>query len=141
MAVVGTDVSYEALTLASENAASLSCRLLLVQCDLLAGVRGPLHVVLANLPYVPSGRLLPPDVREYEPAVALFGGSRGTELIERLLVQAHALLAPGAELCVELDEDEQAMPVAAVARELYPSATVEVVKDNGGYDRVVRVVI
>lgn len=138
--VLGTDISYEALTLARENADLHRGQLLVVQSDLLGALRGPLHVVLANLPYVPSGRLLPPDVREYEPAVALFGGSQGTELIEKLLGQAQPLLAPGAELCVELDEEDQATPVAALARRLYSSATVEVVKDNGGYDRVVRIV-
>ena len=46
-------------------------------------------------------------MRDYEPHVAIFGGVRGTELIERLLNQARAVLA-GGELCVELDEEEQA---------------------------------
>jgi release factor glutamine methyltransferase len=137
--VVATDVSYEALTLARENALLHGADVALLQTNLLAGMRGPLHVVLANLPYVPSDRRLPRDVRDYEPAVALFGGERGTELIDELLRQAHGLLAADGELCVELDEEEQATPVAALARRLYASATVDVVKDNGGYDRVVRV--
>jgi release factor glutamine methyltransferase len=79
-------------------------------------------------------------VKDHEPHVALFGGERGTELIERLLVQARPLLAPGAELCVELDEEEQAAPMAALARSLYRDATVSVCQDHGGYDRVVRIV-
>lgn len=137
--VIATDVSYEALTLARENAVLHGGNVRFVQTDLLEAVRGPLHVVLANLPYVPSDRTLPSDVRDYEPAVALFGGARGTELIERLLHAAQPLLAPDAELCVELDEEDQAAPVAALARRLYFAATVEVVKDNGGYDRVVRI--
>ena len=112
----------------------------LVQTDLLAGLHGPLHVVLANLPYVPRDRALPPDVKDYEPHVALFGGERGTELIERLLVDARSLLVPGAELCVELDEEEQAAPMAALAARLYPGAEVQVCLDAGGYDRVVRIV-
>ena len=70
---------------------------------------------------------------------AIFGGERGTELIERLLVDARPFLVPGAELCVELDEEEQAAPVAALARTLYAGATVSVCQDHGGYDRVVRV--
>ena len=59
MRIVATDVSLAALTLAAENAAQLGARLGLVQADLLRGFTGPLHVVLANLPYVPSGRVLP----------------------------------------------------------------------------------
>jgi release factor glutamine methyltransferase len=137
--VVATDVSTSALTLAMENAYLQSARLLPVAADLLHGVRGPLHVVLANLPYVPTLRPLPSDVRDYEPHVALFGGVRGTELIERLLHQARPLLAPEGELCVELDEEEQATPVAALAQDLYPRAEVSVCQDGGGYDRVVRV--
>jgi release factor glutamine methyltransferase len=107
--------------------------------DLLAAVRGPLHLILANLPYVPSQRRLPPDVANYEPPIALFGGQRGTELIERLFAEARPLLAPGGELAVELDEEEQAAPMAALARQLYRGADVSVCRDAGGYDRVVRI--
>ncbi len=140
VAVTATDISFDALELARENAFRHSLgSVRLVQTDLLAGLRGPLHVLLANLPYVPRGRSLPRDVKDYEPHVALFGGERGTELIERLLVEAQGLLVPGGELCVELDEEEQAAPVAAFARTLYAGATVSVCQDHGGYDRVVRV--
>jgi release factor glutamine methyltransferase len=142
VAVVATDLSVAALTLARENANGLGARgVRLVAADLLRGLRGPFDVVLANLPYVPSGRQLPRDVVGYEPAVALFGGSRGTELIERLLEEARPLLADSGELCVELDEEEQATPVASLAQTLYPSAEVSVCQDAGGYDRVVRVAL
>jgi len=137
--VVATDWSLQALLLARENAFHQHIAARLVQTDLLAGLRGPLHVVLANLPYVPSQRKLPPDVGEYEPPLALFGGERGTELLERLLQEARPLLAPGAELCLELDEQAQAEPMAALARQLYPSAAVTIRRDAGGYDRVLHV--
>jgi release factor glutamine methyltransferase len=138
--VLATDISPDALALAAENAFRLGAGDLVTftRADLLDGQDGPLHVVLANLPYVPLGRALPSDVRDYEPHVALFGGERGTELIERLLHQARPLLCQGAEVCVELDEEEQAAPVAALARTLYAHA--EVLRDAGGYDRVVRAV-
>ena len=138
---LATDMSHAALTLAKENAFqyAVARSVSLVQTDLLTGVRGPLHVVLANLPYVPSDRDLPPDVKDYEPSLAIFGGARGTELLERFLPEVRPLLAPGAELCVELDEEEQAAPMAALARALYADAEVSVCQDAGGYDRVVRV--
>jgi len=135
--VVATDLSWQALSLARENAHLYGSRVLLVQADLLNGLCGPYQVVLANLPYVPSSRALPADVRDYEPHVALFGGHRGTELIERFLAEAKPLLADGAELAVELDEEEQAAPVSALASQLYSSAQVSVCQDAGGYDRVV----
>jgi release factor glutamine methyltransferase len=138
--VLATDISGEALALAMENACRLGAEALVEfrEANLLAGVDGPLHVVLANLPYVPNARALPRDVRDYEPHVAIFGGERGTELIERLLHQAKPLLATGGEIAVELDEEEQATPVANLARTLY--GEVEVRQDAGGYDRVVRAV-
>jgi release factor glutamine methyltransferase len=139
--VIATDLSLDALLLARENACEYAARIAVVATDLLAGLRGPLHAVLANLPYVPLGRSLPPDVAGYEPPMALFGGARGTELIERLLAEARPLLAPGAELAVELDEEQQATPIASLARRLYPSAEVSVCRDAGGYDRAVRVVL
>jgi len=137
--VLATDVSLEALTLARENASLYTARVELVNADLLQGLRGQFHVVLANLPYVPTGRDLPADVRDYEPHEALFGGARGTELIERFLREAVEQLVPGGELAVELDEEEQATPVADLARRLYAAADVSVCQDAGGYDRVVRV--
>jgi release factor glutamine methyltransferase len=139
--VLATDMSWDALDLARENAFRhiVSSSVGVLQTDLLAGVGAPLHVVLANLPYVPRDRDLPPDVKDYEPALAIFGGALGTELIERFLREARPMLAPGAELCVELDEEAQAAPMAALARELYPGADVSVCQDGGGYDRVVRV--
>ena len=135
--VVSTDVSWEALSLARENAHMFGADVAFVQADLLNGLRGPFNVVLANLPYVPSTRDLPADVRDYEPHMAIFGGRRGTELIERFLVEAKPLLSEGAQLAVELDEEEQATPVAALARQLYPCAEVSICQDAGGYDRVV----
>lgn len=138
--VIGVELARPALELARENARALgqADRVRLVQSDLLGGLTRPLHVVLANLPYVPNERVLPADVRVYEPPLALYGGARGTELIERLLDEARPLLAPGGELAVELDEQEQAEPVAARARVLYPQAEVSILQDAGGYDRVVR---
>ena len=136
--VVATEVSWDALTLARENATQLGAlSVRFVQADLLAGLGGPIHVLLANLPYVPDARPLPADVRDFEPHVALFGGVRGTELIERLLHQARDKVV--GEVCVELDEEEQAQPVAALARSLYEGADVTICQDGGGYDRVVRV--
>jgi release factor glutamine methyltransferase len=137
--VIATDISVAALSLAQANAHTYGARVSFVAADLLNGVCGPVHVLLANLPYVPSTRELPSDVREYEPHVALFGGLSGTELIERLLREARTVLPAGGELAVELDEEEQAAPVAALAKQLYPGSRVSVCQDNGGYDRVVRV--
>lgn len=139
--VVGTDVSWPALTLACQNASALAQaeRVKLVQADLLAGLSGPVHVILANLPYIPAGRELPREVHAFEPSRALIGGTLGWEVIERLLVQARDRLAPGAVVALEVDDQGQARPVAARARSLYPGATINIDRDAAGLERVVRI--
>jgi release factor glutamine methyltransferase len=135
--VLAIDLSADALALAAENASLLGqrARVRLVRADLLSAVRGPVHLVLANLPYVPAGRPLAPELVDHEPRVALFAGPGGTELTERLLHEAAALLAPGGELALELDGPAQAQRLVTVARALYPGAETEVRRDGAGRDR------
>jgi release factor glutamine methyltransferase len=103
--VIATDISETALAVAARNAEThgVSGRVRFVQADLLAGLAGPVDVVVSNPPYVPDGArpVLSRDVREYEPSVALFGGTDGFELIRQLLPQAARVLAPGGLLVHE----------------------------------------
>jgi release factor glutamine methyltransferase len=140
VAVMATDVSTVALAVARENAARLAPgKVTLRQADLLGGLDSQLHVVLANLPYVASGRELPRDIVDYEPSLAVFAGPAGTELVERLLEQARSRLAPAGELALELDEESQSVPMAALARGLYPDAVVSIRQDASGYDRALHI--
>ncbi|MBV9356695.1 MAG: peptide chain release factor N(5)-glutamine methyltransferase [Chloroflexi bacterium] len=139
--VTGVDVSADAVDVAHVNAERLGqgWRVRLVQGDLLDGLPGPVHVVVANLPYLPEGRRLPRDVSDYEPRVALVAGPSGTELNARLLRMAPPHLAPGAELFLELDGAEQARTLSEVARASYPNAQVAVHADAAGIDRALAV--
>jgi release factor glutamine methyltransferase len=60
--------------------------------------------VTAVAPYVPTGdlRLLPADVRRYEPARALDGGGDGLDVVRRIVMSARRLLRPGGWLLVEV---------------------------------------
>jgi release factor glutamine methyltransferase len=84
------DVSPDALDLARENAQRLTLppeRLTLAQSDLFASLTGQrFDLIVANLPYVPAGEIptLSAEVQR-DPVLALDGGSRGTELVERFL--------------------------------------------------------
>lgn len=143
VAVVASDVSWDALTLARENAAGLlgeRAHLVgLVQADLLGWCRGGVHVLLANLPYIPSEQVLPPDVAGYEPPLALFSGLSGMDANERVLRQAASLLEPGGELALELDETGQAAPLADLAGLRLSGADVTVRRDAHGDERVLLV--
>ena len=117
--VVATDISAPALAVAVRNARThgVSARVAFVQADLLEGLAGPFDAIVANPPYVPDGaaRALSPDVRDYEPAVALFGGTEGFSLIRKLLEQAPDVLAPGGLVVHEFGagQEERMRAVAA----------------------------
>jgi release factor glutamine methyltransferase len=136
------DRSLQALRIARQNAErhGVAERVHLLQGGLLAAVRGPLKLIVANLPYIPTARIetLMPEVARHEPRSALDGGPDGLALNRRLLAQVPALLAPGGLLLLEMDE-EQGGALRAAAQAALPTADVTVVKDLAGHDRVLRV--
>jgi len=102
--VTGVDRSVEALAVAALNRARLDSRVQLAASDLFDGVRGTFDLIVSNPPYVPRGEYeqLATEVRVHEPQMALTPGPRGTEIIERLLDQSHARLAPEGVLIFEV---------------------------------------
>ncbi|MER7109405.1 putative protein N(5)-glutamine methyltransferase [Streptomyces sp. NPDC000229] len=81
-----------------------------------AALRGRVDVLLANVPYVPTGEveLLPAEARVHEARVALDGGADGLDVLRRVTAEAPAWLAPGGSLLFETSE-RQAAAAAAVA--------------------------
>ncbi|ROQ69430.1 release factor glutamine methyltransferase [Streptomyces sp. 840.1] len=74
-------------------------------------LRGRVDVLLANVPYVPSGdvALLPAEARVHEPLVALDGGGDGLDVMRRVAAEAPRWLAPGGSLLVEASERQAAL--------------------------------
>jgi release factor glutamine methyltransferase len=129
--VWATELSADALALARENANALELDVRFVQADLLAGVPGRLDAVLANLPYVPLGFVLPPEISRYEPPGALFAGPDGLVVIRRLVAQVTRV--PLVALEVGFD---QAGAVTTLLDEA-GFESVEVLRDLAGHERVV----
>ncbi|RIK01123.1 MAG: putative protein N(5)-glutamine methyltransferase [Acidobacteria bacterium] len=79
-----------------------------------AGLRGRVHLLLANVPYVPTAdlALLPADAREHEARIALDGGADGLDVLRRVAAAAGRWLAPGGHLLVE-SSTQQADGIAA----------------------------
>jgi release factor glutamine methyltransferase len=131
--VTAIDVSADALALARENAARTGLDVELLEHDLRAGLPdGPWDLVVSNPPYVEPEELdtLMPDVRDFEPHIALVG--RGaTEAVARA---ALAALSSGGWLVIEVG-DGQAAATAALLDEL-GYADVETTADLTGRDRV-----
>ncbi|WP_106401754.1 putative protein N(5)-glutamine methyltransferase [Actinocorallia populi] len=100
------DVEPAAVRCARRNVARAGGRV--YEGDLFGALPGPLRgrvgVLLANVPYVPSGevRSLPAEARLYEPKVALDGGADGLEVLRRVSREAPEWLAPGGHLLVEV---------------------------------------
>ena len=134
--VAATDRAPGALAVARRNAEALGASVILVLADLAEPLAGPLDLVVANLPYVPSAEVgsLPIEVR-HDPTLALDGGPDGLVLIRRLLAQLPRILAPGGVALLELGEN-QAETVVAAARThgLVAGATIA---DLGGCERVI----
>jgi len=140
--VLAIDVSREALSVAGVNAQrhGVADRIALVAGDLLSAVTGPLDMVLANLPYIPDADLddLQEEVRVYEPRIALAGGPDGLNLIRRLLAQATKVMRPGGLLLLEISP-VQREAVLQEATGAFPGAQIELVRDLGGWERVLEV--
>ena len=106
-AITACDLSDAALSVARANAArnGVGCRIRFLCGDLLAPVEGEtFDIVVSNPPYVAeAGReSLAAEVREHEPPVALFAGEDGLGIYRRLIPAAHAALAAGGLLALEL---------------------------------------
>ncbi|MGH2367966.1 MAG: N5-glutamine methyltransferase family protein [Chloroflexota bacterium] len=140
--VYATDVSAGALTVARANAARLlgtkQARVAFVRCHLLDAVRGPLGLIVANLPYIPTGELatLPPAVRQYEPWSALDGGPDGLDAYRALLQDASGKLLPGGALLMECDP-RQAETLRGLAGAALPGAETAIHGDLAGRERIV----
>jgi release factor glutamine methyltransferase len=133
--VVALDLSPDALSLAAENIerTGLGDRVELREGHLVDGVEGPFDLIVSNPPYVRADELstLQPEVRDWEPEVALVGEG----LTEAIAAAARPLLRPGGGLVLEVAENS-AQRVAAELRRL-GYGDVGITLDLSGRDRVV----
>ena len=110
--VLATDISEEALSLARENAQAngLNEELTFAQGDLLDAVTDAAKIdcLIANLPYIPDGEKgkLQPEVDKFDPALALYGGPDGLDLVRKLLQQTEGKLSAGAPILLEIGSEQ-----------------------------------
>ena len=141
--VVATDTSKAALEIAAENARQhgVAERVQWIECDLLAGIGAEptFDFIVSNPPYVSTAEYekLPRDVKKFEPREALLAGPKGTEVIERLILQAAQRLRPGGHLLIEISPmiHGAVQALLAAAPGLQPGPTV---KDLARLPRVVQ---
>lgn len=103
--LLATDISAKAVAVARRNAIhhGVADRVSCACTDLLDGIDSTFDLLVSNPPYVPDAERdgLQPEVRDFEPAVALFAGNLGLDIIERVLALAPQRLRPGGLLIFE----------------------------------------
>jgi release factor glutamine methyltransferase len=136
--VTGLDASDDALALACENAAltGLATRVTFTKSNLLAAAEGPLDLIVANLPYIPSAELaaLQPEVQR-DPSAALDGGADGLAIIRRLLPEAAVKLRAGGLLAMEVGHDQTAILAAELPAHGFTGT--KILKDHQGRERFI----
>lgn len=137
---LGVDVSEEALAVARENAANLGLagRVALLRGDWTAGLaEADFDLVVSNPPYIATDVIetLDPEVRVYEPRLALDGGADGLDAFRRLAPEILRVLKPGGRFLVEIGYDQR-----TAVETLFRGAgavEVETLQDLSTHDRVV----
>jgi release factor glutamine methyltransferase len=110
--ITATDISPAALEVATENAARnhLAHRIRFIESDLLESLAcdAPFDAIVSNPPYVAfaDGKDLHPQVRDFEPATALFATGNGLDIYRRLIPQVKAALKPGGLLALEIGQGQ-----------------------------------
>jgi release factor glutamine methyltransferase len=138
---LGSDISEPALAVACDNARSLGLahRASWIRADALEGIAGPFHMLIGNPPYVRTADIahLEPEVRNFDPALALDGGSDGLAVYRRLLARAGAVVPKG-WIVLEVGHDQAEAVAGLLAAEPYiDAARIRVRRDVAGKRRCV----
>jgi release factor glutamine methyltransferase len=135
--ITAIDLSAPALAIVRENAKRNGVALRFLVGDLLAPVAGEqFEFIVSNPPYVPSAdrAQLSVEVRDFEPALALFAGEDGLEVYRRLIPAAFDALIPGGYLALEIGYGQSTAIAELLTR--YGFQQIEFVPDLQGIPRV-----
>ncbi|HEY2259580.1 MAG TPA: peptide chain release factor N(5)-glutamine methyltransferase [Solirubrobacteraceae bacterium] len=130
--VRGLEVDPGALAVAVANRDRLGLAVALVEADLLDGAA--YDAVLANLPYVPAGTALEPEIARFEPPGALFAGPDGLDVVRRL-VEVVGARRPRPLVALEIGPEQASRVVELLSAAGFGGA--EVRRDLAGLERVV----
>jgi release factor glutamine methyltransferase len=144
--IYATDISPLALQIAEVNCRrhGVNGRVELLQGHLLEPLPQAVDMVVANLPYVRDCEFqdLSPEIREHEPTIALAGGRDGLDKIREMLEQMRGKGGThcGGPVCLLLEIGQgQGEIVTSLVNDYYPQASIELMSDLGGVERVVKV--
>ena len=135
--IIAVDISTAALNVAMSNAEThgVADQIEFRQSDLLEHISETLDIVVSNPPYISQSEFeaLPADVKNFEPKVALLAGTKGIDVIERLIPQSADRLRPGGHLLLEVSP----MIAEVVADLLHDWNNVQILFDSSGKARII----
>lgn len=134
---VGVDISSKALSVARENAKRLGIQATFLESDLFEAVEGIFDVLVSNPPYIKSKVIetLMPEVKDYEPMLALDGMDDGLFFYKRIAKEAKRFLVRGGMIFFEIGHDQAEEVCEILANEGYVHICLK--KDYANNDRVV----
>ncbi len=137
--VTAVDISADALALAKENAEENGADIRFIQSDLFTRLRGRFDVIVSNPPYIPTAEIptLQPEVKGFEPHLALDGGEDGLDFYRRIAAEAGKYLNRGGVLIMEVGAGQ----ASSVAKLFKGNAYTMISQDFNGVDRYVKVVM
>lgn len=136
--VFASDISEEAIAVAKENATTIEANVEFLCGDMLQpfiekGIK--VDILVSNPPYIPSEEVMEKSVVDFEPHVALFGGSDGLKFYRMIFENAHKVLKERSMLAFEMGYNQKEA-MEAEARKYFPNARMETVKDINGKNRM-----
>ena len=137
--ITAIDISQSALDIANANRRTHGVynRVALRRGNLLEPVDFKPEIIVSNPPYIPMGdlSLLQPEI-QYEPRVALDGGTDGLELIRGLLSQSLDKVSSTGAILFEIDSSQE-NSARILAREYFPNSHISVLDDLSGSSRAI----
>jgi release factor glutamine methyltransferase len=147
--IYATDISASALQVTEMNCRrhGVNSQVKLLQGNLLEPLPQPVDMVVANLPYIKDREFkdLSPEIRNFEPTMALAGGEDGLDKIQQMLEQMQGKPSThrgGCSACFLLEIGQgQGEMVTSLIKSYFPQASIELISDLGGIERVVKVIL
>ena len=136
--VCASDISFDALKVARENAKNNDADITFYQGSMLEPLienNIKLDILVSNPPYIKQDEVLDPSVKDYEPHVALFGGNDGLKFYRMIFEDAHKVLKEKSMLFFEIGYDQREN-LTTLAHEYFKDAHIEVFKDINKKDRM-----
>lgn len=134
--VTAVDISYTALDIAKQNATNLNTKINFVYSNMFDNVTGTYDIIVSNPPYIESGEIpkLMDSVKNFEPHLALDGGTDGLDFYKTINDLSPQFLKPNGKLYLEIGYN-QAKSLTNILSSNFDN--IQVIKDYNGLDRII----